>query len=210
MKPEEKARKEIDRQLDQCGWQVQDYRDINISADLGVAVRESPLATGDADYLLYVDGKAIGVVKARPVGHTPLTGVETQSGKYLAGLPKNVRAYLLPLPFYDLRTNKHFTLKQNQLMRSDLDELVDCYKPGERQKQRQTWSEKNPEGRWRAYDYEELIKRDKVNLDLFWLKDKSLEDSDDLPDPDVLAEEIADDLQTALDQFRAIAEGLRE
>lgn len=104
----------------------------------------------------------------------------------------------------------HFTLKQNQLMRSDLDEFVDCYKAGERQKRRQSWTEKNPEGRWRSYDYEDLLKRDKVNLDLFWLKDKSLEDSDDLPDPDVLAEEIADDLQTALDQFRSIAEGLKE
>lgn len=60
------------------------------------------------------------------------------------------------------------------------------------------------------YDYEELIQRDKVNLDLFWLKDKSLEDGDDLPAPDGIADEIADDLQTALDQFRSIAEGLRE
>jgi type I restriction enzyme M protein len=123
--------------------------------------------------------------------------------------PAQEKPWTKKLWVYDLRTNKHFTLKQNQLMRSDLDEFVECYKPGERQKRRQTWSEKNPEGRWRAYDYEELIKRDKVNLDLFWLKDKSLEDSEDLPDPDVLAEEIADDLQTALDQFRAIAEGLR-
>ena len=58
--------------------------------------------------------------------------------------------------------------------------------------------EKKPDGRWRSFDYEELMKRDKANLDIFWLKDKSLEDSDDLPDPDVLAQEIADDLQTAL------------
>ena len=58
--------------------------------------------------------------------------------------------------------------------------------------------------------YEELVKRDKVNLDIFWLKDKSLEDSDDLPDPDVLAQEIADDLQTALEQFGAIANELKE
>lgn len=65
-------------------------------------------------------------------------------------------------------------------------------------------------GSWRVYDYEELIQRDKVNLDLFWLKDKSLEDGDDLPAPDGIADEIADDLQTALDQFRSIAEGLRE
>jgi len=60
-----------------------------------------------------------------------------------------------------------------------------------------------------VYDYDELAKRDKANLDLFWLKDNSLEDSDDLPDPDVLAQEIADDLQTALEQFQAIAGALK-
>ena len=60
-----------------------------------------------------------------------------------------------------------------------------------------------------SYAYDEIIKRDKANLDIFWLRDKSLEDSDDLPDPDVLAQEIADDLQTALDQFAAIAGELK-
>ena len=74
-----------------------------------------------------------------------------------------------------------------------------------------SWFEdKNPDGRWRAFSYDEIIKRDKANLDIFWLKDKSLEDSDDLPDPDVLAQEIVDDLQTALDQFAAIAGELKE
>jgi hypothetical protein len=76
MKPEAKARKAIDRQLGQCGRAVQDYRQMNISASRGVAVREFPLATGDADYLLYVDAKALGVIEAKPEGHT-LTGVET-------------------------------------------------------------------------------------------------------------------------------------
>ena len=64
------------------------------------------------------------------------------------------------------------------------------------------------EGRWRSFDYEDLMKRDKVNLDIFWLKDKSLEDAEDLPKPDMLAEEIADDLEAALEQFSAIAEKL--
>lgn len=105
--------------------------------------------------------------------------------------------------------NMHFTLKQNPLMQADLDEFVRCYKPANRHRRKPTWSEQTPDGRWRVFDYEELIKRDKANLDLFWLKDKSLEDGDDLPDPDLIAEEIADDLQTALDQFRSIAEGLR-
>jgi type I restriction enzyme R subunit len=98
MTPEQKARQQIDRQLEQAGWIVQDYRQMNISAGLGVAVREFPLTTGDADYMLYADAKAIGVVEAKPKGHT-LTGVETQSGKYLDGLPKALPNYRLPLPF---------------------------------------------------------------------------------------------------------------
>ncbi len=112
---------------------------------------------------------------------------------------------------YDLRTNMHFTLKANPLKRSDLDDFVECFKPGQpREKRRASWGESNPEGRWRSFDYADLIKRDKINLDLFWLKDTSLEDSADLPDPDVIAQEIADDLQTALEQFQTIATALRK
>src|SRR3989440_9003889 len=69
---------------------------------------------------------------------------------------------------YDLRTNKHFTLKENPLKRSDLDDFVACYNPKNRHERKPTWSEKNPQGRWRAYDYDELLKRDKLNLDIFW------------------------------------------
>ena len=72
-------------------------------------------------------------------------------------------------------------------------------------KRKPTWSEDNPEGRWRCYDYEELLKRDKLSLDLFWIKDKSLTDTDSLPAPDILAAEIADDLEAALEQFSKIA-----
>ncbi|MGH2391084.1 MAG: HsdM family class I SAM-dependent methyltransferase, partial [Chloroflexota bacterium] len=110
---------------------------------------------------------------------------------------------------YDLRTNKRFTLKERPLQREDLDEFVACYNPANRRDRRPTWSEDNPEGRWRSYGYEELTNRDKINLDLFWLKDKSLEDSASLPDPDSIAAEIADDLQAALDGFAAIAADLR-
>lgn len=124
--------------------------------------------------------------------------------------PAQEKAWTKKLWVYDLRTNMHFTLKENPLKRSDLDGFVKCYNPANRHRRRQTWSETKPEGRWRSFEYEELIKRDKVNLDIFWLRDKSLEDSADLPDPDVLAQEIADDLQTALDQFQAIAGELRE
>ena len=109
---------------------------------------------------------------------------------------------------YDLRTNKHFTLKTDPLKREDLDEFVKCYNASNRHNRKPTWSEKNPEGRWRAYDYDELAARDKASLDLFWLKDDSLEDSANLPDPDVIAQEIVDDLEAALEQFRLIANDL--
>ena len=98
MTPEQQSRLEIDRQLEQCGWVVQSFREMNITAGLGVAVREFPLKSGFADYLLYADGKAVGVIEAKPEGHT-LTGVETQSSKYADGLPNGLPNYRLPLPF---------------------------------------------------------------------------------------------------------------
>jgi type I restriction enzyme M protein len=106
---------------------------------------------------------------------------------------------------YDLRTNKHFTQKQSPITRGDFDEFVACYRPGAMHKRKPTWSEENPEGRWRSYDYEEILKRDKLSLDLFWIKDQSLTDTDSLPAPDVLAAEIADELEAAFDLFTKIA-----
>ncbi|CUA93996.1 type I restriction-modification system subunit M [Thiomonas bhubaneswarensis] len=106
---------------------------------------------------------------------------------------------------YDLRTNRHFTLKTNPLQREDLDEFVRCFNSANRHARTATWSPAAPEGRWRAYDYEELINRDKASLDIFWLKDESLSDSDNLPAPEVIAAEIVDDLEAALEQFRLMA-----
>ena len=113
--------------------------------------------------------------------------------------------------YYDLRTNKHFTLVQHRLTRKDLDEFVECYNPENRNKRKATWDEKkNLEGRWRAYSYEELVARDKCSLDLFWLRDESLEDSANLPDPHVLAGEIAEDLRSALGQIESVLGDLTE
>jgi type I restriction enzyme M protein len=106
---------------------------------------------------------------------------------------------------YDLRTNKHFTLKTNPLKREDLDEFVNLFNPSNRHQRKATWSPENPDGRWRVYEYEELVARDKASLDMFWLKDESLADSDNLPPPEVIAQEIVDDLEAALEQFRLIA-----
>jgi type I restriction enzyme M protein len=103
---------------------------------------------------------------------------------------------------YDFRTNQHFTLKTNPLKRSDLDDFVNCYNAENRYQRKES-------ERFRAFDYDDLIKRDKASLDIFWLKDESLEDSADLPDPDVIAQEIVEDLQAALDEFALIAADLK-
>ena len=124
--------------------------------------------------------------------------------------PASETPWTKQLWIYDLRTNRDFSLKQNPLTRADLDEFVACYHPENRHEREATWSEADPQGRWRAYSLTELMARDKVNLDIFWLRDESLEDSASLPEPDVLAAEIVEDLQAALEQFAAIAEDLGE
>ena len=106
---------------------------------------------------------------------------------------------------YDLRTNKHFTLKTNPLKREDLDEFVKLYNPANRFDRAPTWSAEQADGRWRCYEADELTARDKASLDIFWLRDETLADSDNLPPPEVIAQEIVDDLEAALEQFRLIA-----
>ena len=115
--------------------------------------------------------------------------------------PASESPWTTKLWVYDLRTNQHFTLKQNPLRRRHLDEFVDSYLAN-------SHSERVESERWKAYLYEELIARDKVNLDITWLRDESLEDADNLPAPDVLAREIVEDLTAALDEFESVAMAL--
>lgn len=90
------------------------------------------------------------------------------------------------------------------MARADLDDFVECHKPGDRHDRKPTWSAKTAESRWRAFSCDEITHCDKCSLDLFWLRDKSLEDSATLPDPNVLAQEIADDLRSALEQIEDV------
>ncbi len=107
--------------------------------------------------------------------------------------------------FYDFRTNIHFTLKKNPLKLDDLKDFISCYNPNNRHKRKETYNaESNSEGRWRKFSYEEIIARDKTSLDITWIKDKSLADLDNLPDPDVLAGEIIENLEAGLESFREI------
>src|SRR4051794_13407782 len=105
---------------------------------------------------------------------------------------------------YDYRTNIHHTLNKNKLSYNDFKDFITCYNPSNRFQGKETWNETNPDGRWRKYTYEDIINRDKTSLDITWIKDKSLADLDNLPDPDVLAEDIVENLESALDSFREI------
>ena len=120
--------------------------------------------------------------------------------------PASEKPWTKKLWIYDLRTNKHFTLKTSPMKDDDLAEFVQCYNPANRNQRKATWTEKRkPDGRWRSFSYKELVERDKASLDIFWLRDESLEESENLPDPEVIAAEIVEDLEAALEQFREIA-----
>lgn len=117
--------------------------------------------------------------------------------------PASEKPWTDKLWIYDFRTNMHFTLKESPLKYEDLQDFIRCYNPQNRHDRKET-------ERFRAFTYEELMHRDKVNLDIFWLRDESLEDSANLPDPDILAREIAENLESALDQFTTISQSLTE
>ena len=117
--------------------------------------------------------------------------------------PASEKPWTEKLWIYDLRTNKHFTLKTNTLRFEDLQDFIASYNPKNRHQRKES-------ERFKCFTYEELIQRDKASLDIFWLRDESLEDSANLPDPDVLAREIAENLGAALEQFGGIQEDLEK
>lgn len=113
--------------------------------------------------------------------------------------------------YYDYRTNIHHTLKRKPLRFEDLADFIACYNPANRHQRTETWHpEKNPEGRWRKFSYAELAARDKTSLDLFWLKDDSLADLDNLPEPADLAEDIIENIEAGLESFRIVAAALQK
>jgi len=117
--------------------------------------------------------------------------------------PAGDKPWTSKLWVYDFRTNQHFTMKQNPLTRAHLDDFVEAYKPGNRTKRAES-------ERFRAFTYDEIMARDKANLDIIWLKDDSLEDAADLPAPEVIALEIAEELENALSEINAIVTSLNE
>ena len=98
----------------------------------------------------------------------------------------------------------HFTLKQHPMTFEDLQDFISCYNPENGHNRRETWSKTNPDGRFRRFTIDEILKRDKTSLDIFWIKDRSLADLDNLPPPEELAADIIEGLQSALASFQEL------
>ncbi|MFT4800690.1 MAG: type I restriction enzyme M protein [Flavobacteriaceae bacterium] len=120
--------------------------------------------------------------------------------------PASKEAWTKDIWFYDYRTNVHHTPKKSPMRQEHLNEFIELYNGKNINKRKETWSEENEDGRWKKYSYDEIIARDKTSLDIFWLKDKSLTDLDNLPDPDILANEIIENIESGLVSFREIME----
>jgi len=118
--------------------------------------------------------------------------------------PKTDDSVTKEIWFYDYRTNIRHTPKKNPLRSEHLKDFVECYQPDNISKRVETWSTSNENGRWKKFTYDEIISRDKTNLDIFWLKDDNLIDLDNLPEPDALIDEIIENIQSALDSFKTI------
>ena len=201
-------------------WTTSSNKQLNFIQHINTLLK----ATGKAavvvpDNVLF-EGGAGEIIRQKLLGTTELhTILRLPTGIfYKPGVKANVLFYdkrpaspemqTKEIWFYDLRTNMHFTLKQHPMTDSDLEDFIACYNPENRYERQETWSDSNPDGRWRKFSIDEILKRDKTSLDVFWIKDKSLADLDNLPDPDVLADDIIENLQSALESFQELKKQL--
>lgn len=165
---------------------------------VGETVRKKLLETTDLHTILRL-----------PTGIFYANGVKANV-LFFDGKPSSKEPWTKEVWVYDYRTNIHHTLKKNPLKLEDLRDFINLYNPENRHKRIETYhAETNPEGRWRKFGYEEIIARDKTSLDITWLKDKSLADLDNLPDPDELAQDIVENIEAGLESFRAIIASLK-
>lgn len=165
---------------------------------VGETVRKKLLETTDLHTILRL-----------PTGIFYANGVKANV-LFFDGKPSSKDPWTNEVWVYDYRTNIHHTLKKNPLKLSDLKDFIDLYKTDNRAKRKETYNaETNPEGRWRKFGYDEIIARDKTSLDITWLKDKSLADLDNLPDPDELALDIVENIEAGLESFKAIIASLK-
>ena len=161
---------------------------------VGETVRKKLLETTDLHTILRL-----------PTGIFYANGVKANV-LFFDGKPSSKEPWTKEVWVYDYRTNIHHTPKKRTMTMQHLEEFIKLYNPENRNKRAETWSEENEEGRWRKYNYNEIIAKDKTSLDIFWIKDKSLTDLDNLPDPDILANEIIENIEAGLNSFREIME----
>ncbi|MDH7604562.1 MAG: class I SAM-dependent DNA methyltransferase [Melioribacter sp.] len=177
-----------------------------INGRVGIVVPDNVLFEGGAGEVVrrrLLDECDLHTILRLPTGIFYAQGVKANV-IFFDRKPASEKPWTKEVWIYDLRTNMNFTLKTNPLRYEHLEEFIRCYNPTNRHDRKPTWNPKNPDGRWRSFSYEEIMQRDKVNLDIFWIKDESLEDSENLPDPDILAQEIVENLLSALEQFGSI------
>lgn len=160
---------------------------------VGETVRKKLLETTDLHTILRL-----------PTGIFYANGVKANV-LFFDGKPSSKDPWTKEVWVYDYRTNIHHTLKKNPLKLEDLRDFIQLYNPENRNKRKETYHfDSNPEGRWRKFMYDEIIARDKTSLDITWLKDKSLADLDNLPNPDQLAQDIVENIEAGLESFREI------
>lgn len=176
---------------------------LNINGKAGIVVPDNVLFEGGAGETVrrkLLQECDVHTLLRLPTGVFYAQGVKANI-LFFDRKPASEKPWTEKLWIYDLRTNQHFTLKTNTLKYEDLVDFIKCYNP-------ENCLERKETERFRAFTYNEIMQRDKVSLDIFWLKDDSLEDSANLPDPDIIAKDIAVNLEDALEQFRSIQEDL--
>lgn len=214
---------EGEQETDELTYNRQDFWETSSNKQLNFVqhIRTMMKSTGQAAVVLpdnvLFEGGAGETVRKKLMETTELhtilrlpTGIFYRQGVkanvlFFENKPASKQPWTKDIWIYDFRTNIHFTLKKNPLKLEDLKDFINCYNPDNRHKRKETYhADANPEGRWRKFNYDEIINRDKTSLDITWIKDKSLADLDNLPDPDVLASEIIENLQAGLESFREI------
>ncbi|GGD61739.1 class I SAM-dependent DNA methyltransferase [Lacimicrobium alkaliphilum] len=184
---------------------------LKTSGKAAVVVPDNVLFEGGAGETIrkkLLDNTVLHTILRLPTGIFYANGVKANV-LFFDNRPASPEPWTKDVWFYDYRTNVHHTLKKKPMRFDDLKDFIECYNPQNLGERTETWHpENNPGGRWRKYNYEELMARDKTSLDIFWLKDKSLSDLDNLPEPDDLAEEIIENLEAGLNSFREVLAGI--
>ncbi len=180
---------------------------LNTTGEAAVVVPDNVLFEGGAGETVrkkLLETTDLHTILRLPTGIFYAQGVKANV-IFFDGKPASKDPWTREVWIYDYRTNIHHTLKKNPLKTEDLKDFITCYNPKNRHIRKETYgSDANLDGRWRRFTYEEIIARDKTSLDITWVKDKSLADLDNLPDPDILAAEIIENLEAGLENFRKI------